>query len=377
MKLLIVQSTFVNIPSHHCILFAEETVTVIYPYDGTVKDDLAMKPGDVITVDDWDVSDDWARGTVNGKTGLFYKDCTKPSSEVPSPDDFILKEVRGKQQGYEATYQGREYILKEKLDEVECIICHQLADNVHQTSCCGNTVCLQCTNSWKKRNDSCPQCRKQPLKVIEDPKTQRRIAGATVYCPNYHFGCDWVGSFSRVVQHLATNCNNEIKRCPNSQCKVSIPKEHLATHKDKLCLWRRDTCPCYEYEFNYIPQGRAGRKYFKQHRSLTYHDIIMGHDHVCPNWPVRCPNSCDPYLTLRRCTVDKHVKEECPETVVECTFAEVGCKVNSKVKRKDMAQHLHEAVTDHMTAMFTDHMELKRENAKLKEEMRQLKARMK
>ena len=145
--------------------FAEKTVTVIYPYDGKLDDELAMKSGDVITVDDWDVSNDWARGTLNGKTGLFYKAFTKPSSEMPSAEDFKLKEVRGKLKGYKVTYKGREYILKEKLDEVECIICHQLADKVHQTSCCGNTVCLQCTNNWKNNNNSCPQCRKQPLKV--------------------------------------------------------------------------------------------------------------------------------------------------------------------------------------------------------------------
>ena len=42
----------VNIASHYrpYILFAEETVTVIYPYDGKLDDELAMKPGDVITV---------------------------------------------------------------------------------------------------------------------------------------------------------------------------------------------------------------------------------------------------------------------------------------------------------------------------------------
>ena len=68
-----------------CILFAETTVTVLFPYDGELEDDLAMKPGDVITVDDWDVSDDWARGTLNGNAGLFYKAFTKPDPRKFSP----------------------------------------------------------------------------------------------------------------------------------------------------------------------------------------------------------------------------------------------------------------------------------------------------
>ena len=156
-----------------CITSAEKTVTVIFPYYGKLYNELAMKPGVVITVDDWTVSDDWARGTLNDKMGLFYKPFVKPSSEVPSPNDCKLKEVRGKPTGYEVCYRGREYVLKEKLDEVECIICHELADSAHQTSCCGNTVCLECANKWKKTSNSCPQCRKQPLEIVVDPKTQR------------------------------------------------------------------------------------------------------------------------------------------------------------------------------------------------------------
>ena len=328
-----------------------------------------MKPGDVITVDDWNVSDDWARGTLNGKTGLFYKTFTKPSSEVPSPDDLKLKEVCGKPKGYEVTYQGREYTLKEKLDEVECIICHELADNFHQTSCCGNTVCLQCTNDWKKRNDSCPQCREQPLEVIEDPKTQHRITGATVYCPNYHFGCDWVDGFERVSQHLVTDCSYEMKKCPNVQCEVTVPKEHLVTHQNRLCLWRDDECP---FSGHFI---RSEIFSSCDHISRSYHDVITDHHHECPKWPTRCPNSCDPYLTLTRSTVDGHVKEECPETAIECTFAEVGCK--KKVSRRNMPCHMQEAMSDHMAAMFADYMTLKSENAQLKEEVHQLKTQKK
>ena len=60
------------------------TMTVMFPYDEKLADDLAMKPGDVITVDNWDESKYWAKGTLNGKTGMFYKAFTKPSSDVPS-----------------------------------------------------------------------------------------------------------------------------------------------------------------------------------------------------------------------------------------------------------------------------------------------------
>ena len=333
-----------------------------------MDDELTTKPGDVITVDDWDISDDWARGTLNGKIGLFYKTFTKPSSEVPSPDDFKLEEVRGKPKGYTTTYQGREYILKEKLDEVECIICLSLADNAHQTSCCGSTICLGCANTWKKQNNSCPQCRKALLEIVVDPRTQRRITGATVYCPNYHLVCDWVGSFSRITEHLTAACKFERQKCKNSECKEVLPKKFLKIHESKLCLWRHEPCPC-------CPKGvieENGGNLILGRRSCSVivitkrYDVIIiaNHYHQCANWPVRCPNFCEPYRTLKQYAVSKHVEENCPETVVACKFAEVGCKV--KVKRKDLPQHMQEAMMDHLTSLFTDHVKLKKELDHLK-----------
>ena len=343
-------------------------MTVIFPYNGELDDELAMKPGDIITVDDWSASEDWAKGTLKGKTALFYKAFTKPSSQVPSPDDLKFSEKRGKPQGYETCYQGREYILKEKVDEVECIICHELADNVHQTSCCGNSVCMQCANKWKQKSNSCPQCRKQPLKIVVDPRTQRRITGATVYCPNYPLGCDWVDGFGRVEQHLATDCEFEGKKCQNLQCREVIPEKLLKIHSANLCLWRSEACPCCEL----VRKHKFGSMKSKQAELLTYHDIITDHHHDCPKWPARCPNSCDPYLTLTQSSVGRHVKEKCPEALIDCKFAKVGCK--EKVKRKDLAQHMKDVVSDHLTAMFEDYMKLKHENVQLKRELSRLKA---
>ena len=67
--------------------------------------------------------------------------------------------------------------------------------------------------------------------------------------------------------------------------------------------------------------------------------------------------------------------KECPETLVDCRFAEVGCKVRRK--RKDMPQHMKDALSDHVTAMFEDHMKLKHENEELKRELKQSQTRKK
>ena len=112
----------------------------------------------------------------------------------PSPDDLKLKEVHSKSLGYEACYKRREYIFKENLNEMECIICQDVISSAHQTSCCGNTVCLQCASKWKERSNSCPQCRKQPFMIIKDPRMQHQITGATVYCPIIILGVTgWMG----------------------------------------------------------------------------------------------------------------------------------------------------------------------------------------
>ena len=45
--------------------------------------------------------------------------------------------------------------------------------------------------------------------------------------------------------------------------------------------------------------------------------------------------------------------------------------------RKDLAQHMIESLSDHVTALFEDHMKLKHENAQLKRELNQLKPKKK
>ena len=353
-------------------MLADFTVTVIYPYDGKGKDDLAMKPGDVITVETWNVSDDWAKGTLNSKTGLFYKAFVKPSAEFPSPDDLKLKEVRGKPKGYEATYQGREYILKKKLGEVECIICQEIAHSVHQTSCCGYTICLDCARKWKMKNNSCPHCRNAPFQVMPDPKTRREIVGATVLCPNYTFGCDFVDVFGCVLKHIETSCRFELKNCPNSHCGQKFPSQILKFHCEELCPQRELVCPCCNTDAIKVDEFTAKTWLQAKHAltgsmALTYFLLINVHSLKCPLWPTQCPNSCDPYLTLTRSTVDSHVKEVCPETCIDCKFSVVGC--GAQVRRKEMNGHLRYDVSQHMSALLEDYMKLKEENDKLKREV--------
>ena len=48
-------------------------------------------------------------------------------------------------------------------------------------------------------------------------------------------------------------------------------------------------------------------------------------------------------------TLERHVKEECFPTLVECDFHYAGCE--SRLPRKDMASHLAESLVTHMSLM--------------------------
>ena len=121
-----------------------------------------------------------------------------------------------------------------------------------------------------------------------------------------------------------------------------------------LCMWWSKACT-----WCAICRADVG---FVSHTSR--YSSLINHYHNCPEWSTRCPNSCNPYLTLTQSSVDGHLKEECPETNVECKFAELGCE--QKMKRKDLTEHLSVATSAHLTVIFEELMKMKHEKAELK-----------
>ena len=108
-----------------------------------------------------------------------------------------------------------------------------------------NAVACSVPISGRKTSNSCPQCRKQPLEIVVDPRIQRRITGATVHCPNCHFDCNWVGGFGRVTQHLDDDC--EFGGSAHiHDVKKFVKHSFHENHAYDLCLWRDANCPCCE-----------------------------------------------------------------------------------------------------------------------------------
>ena len=321
--------------------------TVLYPYDANLWDELTMRPGDVIHVEEQ--LGDWWRGRRNQSedSGLLHKDLI-----VPKVKEEIAR--RRKPIGNLVEYNQRAYRVKETPgDELECVICHSLASNPHQTGCCGHTVCLECCNRWKTRQNSCPQCRNVPLKMNVDRRIERNIGGLTTYCIHYEEECDWKGSMNAIQAHLDRDCEYESIACPNRSkgCENMVLRKDLYKHTTETCLKRYVNCPFCK-------------------SSEIYQKMIDCHYKVCMKWPQRCRNHCGT-KGWTRSTVQEHVDKYCLEQSLTCPFAEEGC--NKKVKRKDISKHVQETHMD----ILSNYVKIKREHTALQASDEELEEKLK
>ena len=333
--------------------------TVLYPYDAQLPDELTIHPGDVITVEEGDNEEDslWWIGTdADRHKGYFYVEFTQRDTLCYSQDEFSESE-KPLFIPHSVTFKETTYYVDEKPgEELECIICKNLADSPHQTGCCGHTVCYNCADKWRRKNDSCPNCRLSPLDIVKDARTKRYISSLNVYCIHYESGCEWKGSVNSVSKHLHTKCQYEIVSCKKEGCGVQVQRQFLDYHMTAECPMRQVQCP---------------RCACAHEPALTYFGLVNNHYKHCPNWPMRCPNHCSTEVKLTRSTLQDHLEDNCPEQVISCQFAEAGCTV--RVKRKEMADHIQQSVGEHMTAMMSDYIKVKKDHTELRADHRDLK----
>ena len=166
-----------------------------------------------------------------------------------------------------------------------------------------------------------------------------------VFCSRRGEGCDWKGELSALGGHLNENpvpgerlagCNSVEVNC--AHCEQPILRRNLNAHEETECQLRPYNCDhCGEF-------------------ASSFEDVVVNHHPVCERYPLPCPNKCDEipegvkYATERR-YMERHVKEECLLTVVECDFHYAGCE--ARLPRKDMASHLAESLVTHMSLMAT------------------------
>ena len=335
-----------------------ETVKVLYPYDAQLEDELTIEPGDIIEVEN--KCGKWWRGKIMGKSqpaGLFYEEFTLPND--PAEECLPIQLSRGRI-GYSVTFKESSYYVTEKPgSDLECIICQGLANDAHQTGCCGHTVCSTCGRRWKGKNNSCPHCRKSSLSLVDDPRTKRYISGLTVYCSHYDVGCDWKGSFNDINGHLRDDCQFTLVACKHYSCREKVHRHNLADHEMNKCPMRPVSCPCCN-ESRIERKIRSWSSRLIGYEPLTYHALISTHYNECPSWPVRCLNHCDPEEKLIRSTLQDH-SEKCPDQVISCQFAEAGCTV--RVKRREMDEHMQ---SQHVLDVASIYTKVKDENSALR-----------
>ena len=336
-----------------CVCLPAGTVEVQFPYDATQPDELNMRPGDLIVQQGEQMeSTGWEKGTLNGKTGLFYKPLTR---ELVMSTQSVHSLERGDPQGHKATFLNKDCVLLEKPDEwLECTICQQLSDKPHQIPCCGgHTICEKCAEDWKKRSNNCPLCRRSPFETLPDVRGERFVNNLQTYCPNYARGCDWKGDLKSVEEHVTAVCKWFVVQC---ECGLSMPRTSVDTHRQMWCIDRWVHCPCC---------GEGG----------TFANTVLEHYHSCPNWPVRCPNQCrGGGASLTRGTVEAHCNSECLEQVVACSFACLGC--DARGKRREIPSHMQTGTTAHLDLLIAEYTSvvplLVKENETLKQRVQQL-----
>ena len=208
----------------------------------------------------------------------------------------------------------------------------------------------------KGANGRCPFCQKKPFTGFIDKRFERQLNELKVYCIYRPKGCDWVGNFGKVEQHLNIGkengeCQFVVVECPVSvECKEYFLRKNLESHANNNCKYRQTQC-MYCGFIN------------------TYQNITTSHPKQCTKFPLCCPNKCSQQMYPRN-QLDTHLAL-CPEQEVDCTFSEMGCK--EKIKRRVLQEHLETSLFQHQLIMCQAFKEIKKDKQEVEEQLEILK----
>ena len=72
-------------------------------------------------------------------------------------------------------------------------------------------------------------------------------------------------------------------------------------------------------------------------------------------------------MSLTKGTVEAHCNSVCPEQLVKCKYASMGCAVEGK--RRDIPSHMQTNTAVHLDLLMAENMELKERVRQLEEKM--------
>ena len=209
----------------------------------------------------------------------------------------------------------RKEILIENVTEREkdILICKK-CQGIMKDACIspsGEQFCSCCENSISKG----------PHRAI-----RKTINSLKCCCPLIERGCKWLGTIEGCENHLDT-CGYVHETCKLG-CGVELTRDKLRIHVKEHCVQRIIQC---------------------EHCSS---DVIFcnnsKHLKECPLVTVTC------YLCSEekyRKDMTQHLRDDCPEKMIDCPFVKYKCL--SRMKRKYIDTHLEEKETKHLGLKLT------------------------
>ena len=174
-------------------------------------------------------------------------------------------------------------------------------------------------------------------------------------------GCQREGELGQLDNHLNYNPPEEkqLEGCQFSKikclhCPKLLLRIYIRGHQSDYCQKRPFSC-----------------KYCEDYDSY-YEDVTTNHWPVCGYYLMLCPQKCGQKLKRRH--LERHVRRNCPLTVVDCDFQHVGCEV--RLPRKDMPAHLVESVVCHLSLQAAKFKDVVGNVERLEEEKLEIKQKM-
>lgn len=211
--------------------------------------------------------------------------------------------------------------------QTECSICLHVLREPQMVDCCGYRFCKRCIERVLSDFKSCPLCNHRQPNAIADKQLSRTLRQKKVRCTHKWEGCRWVGELSMLDEHLnvakrVDGCRYKFIQC--SFCSLTFRVDQIGDHES--------SCPRKPVICEYCNTFQCLRHELPQH----WENCIL--------YPTVCPKGCGAQVT--RISLDKHYRNWCPLSLVDCEYAYAGCEI--RVRRKCIKNHLDEAMKEHL-----------------------------
>jgi hypothetical protein len=194
---------------------------------------------------------------------------------------------------------------------------------------CGHVFCKECITKYLETSPNCPisnnpldKTKIYPIKFIANILDKQ-----SVYCKKRKLQCTWIGKLGELDDHLANECQKNIIKCRNPDCKKEIMREEEESH---FLVCEHKKIPCKDCSMEILLKDQNF------------------HSKVCLKFKIECPQNCGD--VIERGKMEFHVKNLCENSVIQCIYHVQGCKEN--IIKKNLNQHLGDFYEKHQFLIF-------------------------